>query len=56
MNIEMSKREELSDAALNQVIGGENYVEDAICWAGYGCELVVKEIHKVAQAVADATK
>jgi len=55
MNIEMSKREELSDAELDGVTGGG--VGHAIFVAAwYAADAVVQVIHDVAQGIADATK
>ena len=54
MNIEMSKREELSDSELDGVTGGGLFA-DACCYIGAAADKVRQVIHNAAQSVANAT-
>jgi hypothetical protein len=58
MYTEMSKREELSDAELDGVSGGDlERVMDTGVWYVIGAlDTVKKVIHDAAQGIADATK
>lgn len=54
MNIEMSKREELSDGELDGVTGG-GWFTTGLCYIGAAADKARQVIHNAAQSVADAT-